>query len=502
MPLKFTKDALVVFLLLALCYGYFYHDPDWNGNSRLGLVFAAVREGRLTIDSFHNRDGTFTGDRAFHDGHFYSDKAIGTALVGAIAYLPIHAWARLTGRQPDIWLVKYLLTLFAIGLPSAFAGSLMYLACLSITSSRRRAFVATAGVTLGTMSFPYSVLFYGHQLAAAFLFIGFYLIFRLKAAPRYSRARMFLVGLLLGLALITEYTTTVIVLPLGAYYFHTLRLKRDALFGPSAEDVATEENSKLARRRVVAAVALPALGGAIPLFLMLAYNYACFGSPFSIAYAHMENPVFREGMGRGLMGIGWPRPDALYFLTVHPAHGLFWQSPVLLMSVAGLFYMRRDSQYRPEALVSATAFVAFLVMNAGYYMWWGGYAFGPRLLIPALPFLCLPLLFLPARLFRLATVFAVVSVFQMFVVTATVIQVPDEGLLRLSRREIGHFAYTSIYSVCWPRFASGEFAHNLGAMFGLSGWSSLLPLLVAIPACVVAFRYTERDSVRKACPGQ
>jgi hypothetical protein len=33
----------------------------------------------------------------------------------------------------------------------------------------------------------------------------------------------------------------------------------------------------------------------------------------------------------------------------------------------------------------------FLLATAGYYMWYGGSAFGPRMVIPALPFLCLGL---------------------------------------------------------------------------------------------------------------
>jgi hypothetical protein len=32
---------------------------------------------------------------------------------------------------------------------------------------------------------------------------------------------------------------------------------------------------------------------------------------------------------------------------------------------------------------------SFLLMSAGYYMWWGGAALGPRHVIPALPFLAL-----------------------------------------------------------------------------------------------------------------
>ena len=47
----YTKRALLVFVLLAIIYGYYYQDPLANGNSRLDLTFAIVQQGRLTIDS-------------------------------------------------------------------------------------------------------------------------------------------------------------------------------------------------------------------------------------------------------------------------------------------------------------------------------------------------------------------------------------------------------------------------------------------------------------------
>jgi hypothetical protein len=233
-------------------------------------------------------------------------------------------------------------------------------------------------------------------------------------------------------------------------------------------------------------VGLPAVGGALPLALMLAYNYACFGSPFSLAYSHLEDPVFKEGMGQGLMGIHAPSARVLYYLTLHPAHGLFWQSPVLLASLAGLFFMFRTRRQRAEASVAVVSLAALLLINAGYYMWWGGWVFGPRHLIPALPFLALPLVFVPGRAFRLVTALGVVSAFQMFVVAATVVEVPDV-LIRDADR-LGFFQYSSIYGFCFPRLLAGQLAHNLGReLFGLTGLLSLLPLALAIAAAAYAF---------------
>jgi hypothetical protein len=38
-------------------------------------------------------------------------------------------------------------------------------------------------------------------------------------------------------------------------------------------------------------------------------------------------------------------------------------------------------------LSTIAAFAGYVTFNAGYYMWWGGWSFAPRHLVPAIPFL-------------------------------------------------------------------------------------------------------------------
>jgi len=457
----YKKDALLVFVLLALTYAYFYHEPYWNGNSRLGLIFEFVQEGRLTIDSFHDTEGMITGDKAFYDGHYYSDKAIGTSVVGSIVYLPIYWLMRFFDYNLPLFIVKYLLTFFVIGLPSAFAGSLMYVVCKYISASKLRAFIVTIAITLGTMYLPFSTIFFGHQLAATLLFCAFFMIFQLKVRPDLCKNRhLFLIGLLLGLSLVTEYTTVLIVLPLITYYF--LVLWKEQSF-----------------RRIMSIAIPSSLGGLIPVAIMLIYNAICFGNPLSIGYAHLESQFFRESMSQGIMGISWPRPMVLYYLTVHPAYGLFWQSPVLITTLAGAYFMFRTKQSRMEAVITTIAFFSYLLMNSGYYMWWGGWSFGPRHLIPMLPFLCLPLIFVPKRFFFMVVILCLVSVSQMFIVVASTVLVPDDIISKIDK--LGYFQYSSIYSYCLKQLLDGKFAMNIGGwLFALKNWMSLLPIIVAI----------------------
>jgi len=475
--MKYTKRALLVFVLLAFMYGYYYQDPEANGNSRIGLIFAIVQEGRLTIDSYYNTQGTQTIDRAFLNGHYYTDKAIGTSIIGALIYAPMYLFMKLTGYELSLLHIKYILTLTVVGLPSAFAGSLVYVLCETISGSRLRAYLATLAVALGTMCLPFSAIFFGHQLAAALLFCSFFLIFQLKLKSdlRQKWGYLFLIGFLLGTAFLTEYTTPVIILPLGLYYLYILR-------------------EKWSFRWIRSTIMPPVLGGSIPIGILMIYNTLCFGNPFTIGYEHLANQ-FQASMSHGFLGISLPRLDVLFYLTFHPAHGLFWQSPVLLIAVVGFFFLWRDKRYRFEAIVIMIAFFSYLLINAGYYMWWGGASFGPRHLIPMLLFLSIPLALVPKRLIPLVIILTVISIGQMFIPLAGRMLVPDNYFIE--NEHLKFFGYSSIYSYSWQQLLNGNFAYNLGGkLFGLKNWMILLPNVLAILATTGIFIAMEKHQLQ------
>jgi hypothetical protein len=466
------KEALLVFLLLAFIFAYFYHDGGWNGNSRLGLAFAMVEEGRLTIDSYHDQPGTDTEDKAIYNGHYYTSKAIGSSLIAALFYFPLYRLEILLNITLSLQQVKYLLTFFSIGLPSAFAGGLMYVLCKQVMGDRIQAYVATLAVNLGTMIFPYSVTFFGHQLVGALLFSAFFLIFQLKTNPSYRRnGLLFLIGFLLGLALITEYPVAAIVLILTIYYF--LAVFRKGLVNISR------------------AVIVPALGASIPLALIIAYNIAVFDHPISTGYTHSAYPWFQQHQSQGLVGIGWPNPKVIYYMTLHPAIGLFWQSPVLIMSLLGIWFMWRLPNFKFEALIALTAFFSLLIIYSGFYAWWGAWTFGPRYLIPMLTFLCLPLVFIPKRWFLSVVILGLISILQMFIPVATQVLVPDDFIKVIDHA--GYFAYSTIYNYCLPLLLEGNISKNIGIrLFSLNGGVSLVPPILALIMISLLF-FVRRD---------
>ncbi len=103
-----------------------------------------------------------------------------------------------------------------------------------------------------------------------------------------------------------------------------------------------------------------------------------------------------------------------------------------------------------------------------------------------LPFLFLPLMFVPRRLFFLVVILSAVSVSQMLIVSASRILVPDNALWNIDK--LGYLQYSSIYSYCLRQLVDGHFAWNLGTrLLGLKNWSSLGPIIVAIVGVAVIF---------------
>ena len=166
------------------------------------------------------------------------------------------------------------------------------------------------------------------------------------------------------------------------------------------------------------------IAGGLPFALALAaYQFAAFGSPFRTSIATM-NPAFVEhGAALGIFHL--PRLDALWGITFSPYRGLFYLAPIAFLALIGI----RDR------LVLA-AFALLLLLNASFNGWHGGYAIGPRYLIPAIPLLMLGF---RSRSKILTITLAAISLLFNFAVTAVDPQPPD-----VLRDPIGRYALPSL----------------------------------------------------------
>jgi 4-amino-4-deoxy-L-arabinose transferase-like glycosyltransferase len=342
----FSAADLILALGLVLCYGFFRQHPLWNELSRYDLVQAIVETNSLTIDPYEWN----TGDKAYYDGHYYSDKAPGTALLGVPVERLLRLGYTVAGLPPpDPEASIHALSLAVSGIPTVLV-VLLLLRLLRPAVGRTWALVVGLGYGLGTMAFPFATLYFGHAASTACLFTAFYLVWRWRLDPR--DGRLIAAGALGGLAVITEIPVVIGVAVIGAY----------ALW--------------LARRRAVLFV----LGGLPLLGVLLAYTTLAFDHPFSLGYQYTT--AFSEQNSRGIVSIVWPTIETTATLLIGP-RGLLAFAPWLALAPLGLVAVR--GRLRAEVLVAAAMIAVFLTYNSGALNPLGGATPGPRYLMPALP---------------------------------------------------------------------------------------------------------------------
>ena len=138
------RDLLIVAIILFLAAAYFYQDPEWNGNSRLDLTRAIVEQGNLRIDAFRSQTDWSTEDAAYYNGHYYSDKAVGSALFAVPFYFLLYEIAKAFNIALSSILIKHFLTTIVLGMAFTINGSAMYLIARKLTQNYWKALIAAS----------------------------------------------------------------------------------------------------------------------------------------------------------------------------------------------------------------------------------------------------------------------------------------------------------------------------------------------------------------------
>lgn len=441
------RREILVGLALLLSYGLFQQVPVWNEYSRYDLVRALAENGTTQIDPYRGN----TGDTAFFEGHYYSDKPPGSALLGVPVYLALTFTSNALGTgTPDPLAAVEALAFVVSGVFTVLL-VLLLLRFLRPYVGERWAFVISLGYGLGSMAFPFATMLFGHAASSFFLFAAFYLLWRWRVDA--EPWRPMLAGFLAGWAVLTEIPTVLGVAILALY---ALWLGR----GVAARFVA----------------------GGIPLLLvMMGYDWVSFGGPFNIGYQYATN--FGEQNRQGIVSVVWPSFSTTLDLLIGP-RGLVRLAPWFAFAPLGLLAYRQRT-LRAEIVVAGAICVAFLTYNSGALNPFGGWTPGPRYLLPALPFAAMLVALAPAVLRPIIASLIAVAAVVFFVATVTMPNAPE-------------LYADPLFDLWLPRFLSHEIAQTIGWLrWGMPGVQPLLALVIGLGLATAGILATFRATAER-----
>ena len=436
---------LLAFLFTSVYFSGFVPKAD-NPNelSRIEAIVAFVEHGTFSIDRTRALFGD-TMDKSVAGGHYYSNKAPGLIFAG----IPVYRLLRVVlppprrGTDGIFVLLRFLtVTLAALAALYRFARRLA-------ESHPETGSAILLAVAFGTPFIYYARSFFSHAWTAALLFLAWDALRRAEEtqAPRAANAFLAASGFLASLAAVSEYPAAPIALFLAA---------------------------RAAARRPWNAAPLVA-GALAPLALLLVYDAACFGSPWTLSSAREADPGFATTAGRGVFGLGIPSPRTALKVLFHPARGVLLFSPFLLWCLPGAARWARSRVARRDLVFVAASTLVLVGAVCAYPHWEGGWSLGVRYLLPVLLLAAAALPWALAgggsrRAFAAAAMFSSAN---FFLLSAVYPHLPDAIPWPAA-------------NVSWWVVARGGAAPNAGTTLGLPPVLSLLPPLLALVIAAAA----------------
>lgn len=295
------------------------------------------------------------------DGQQYSQYGPGQSLA-AVPWVAVgEGIGKLFPKDQSGYPLRLVLGTFNALIAAAIAALFAALA-VSLGYSRRAGITGALALAFCTYLWPHSRTFFSEPLTALGLLGSVYLLVRDKQNTNSAGTTLGLLaaGALFAISVATK-VQYVVALPGFAIYL-----------GLWAWQMRKQGFARALRVPLLWGAGL--LAGILPL---LWYNQAIFGSPLSTGYGADPGSTLTNPFFEGLTG-----------LLISPGKGILWYALPLLLSLVGSAYFAR--KHSAEALFIVTASAPIIILFSLYSFWHGDGSWGPRYLIPILPFLLLP----------------------------------------------------------------------------------------------------------------
>ncbi len=349
-----------------------------NDGSHYALVRAMAAYGRFELTPFDNyAEGN---DVAIVDDRLYSDRPPGTAVTAMPFYLlggflpePFTSLPSRHDAANPALLYVLLLPVWA----GAGALALLYALLRRQQVSQTAALLACLVLGLGTVHWKYSSVLFSHALSGFLVLLAVYLALALAQRPSAPWGRYAMLGLVLGWAVVVEYSNGLLVLLVGLF-------------------VLAWGIRPYTPQRLIATLCPFALAGLLFAAFLGYYNTINFGSPFTLSYAYALNYPWAGEFATTFSAPLLPGLKAMLYFGESggwcggPCYnqGIFLLSPVLLLALPG-FYRYARRQGRAMGLTTAV-FLAYLFLFATHHTAHGFTADG-RYLVPFYSLLAIPL---------------------------------------------------------------------------------------------------------------
>lgn len=389
-PRRVAAALAVIFLALyALTYSATLTSRD--GGVMYDTAMAIVERHRLALPPHHHgMPGV--------NGGFYSKYGIALS----VAEIPLYLLGRaISGLAPAPLSGQVALAVAMLVNPliAALCVAAFFLLAYELCWSQRRSLLVAVLFGLAGMLWPYAKTDFSEPLSTLCL-IGA-VLYLVRARNRGGTPDYLWAGLFAGLSLLAKLTAGFVLPALGLYAIYVAATADRTAPGPTGTHpegrsgaihgpvpAMTHQGQVVPRpqaggpRRLAWRLLCWGLGVAGGIGLSALYNLVRFGRLTDSGYRAEDLP-FHAPFLTGLSG-----------LLVSPGKGLLWYCPLVL--VALVLWPRFLARHRAEALLALGMLLPTVGVYATYPVWWGGVCWGPRYLLPVLPFVLFPLVLWPS----------------------------------------------------------------------------------------------------------
>lgn len=340
------------------------------------------------IYKYDTRENIFMATHLGKDGRTYSNVGLGFSLAMIPAVAVTDLVYKVYNVSPPVnfplqndWLIL-LTTSFTNSFFGALLGVTLLLYLLELGLTRKQSLLISFAGIMGTNLFIYTRHAFAHMMFTSFLFLAFYLIRKHFKTGRFQY--LFLAGLSYGVMIITYNQTFVLTaIPSLAYFLILSKLKPAHVL-----------NRKFLNQIKPLIIKLTIFFLATAPFFLI---YTWFENLRAAAGSNLSSPVALATRGfnplRSLpFGVFI---EGLYGQLFSPGRSIFLYSPAILLVI--IFWQKIKKSVFAELAVFISMSAIFIIFYATQFsigspeqgiagLWHGESSWGPRYLLPLIPF--------------------------------------------------------------------------------------------------------------------